>query len=95
MSSEISSGSFPPIGPKPAPAHLTEEVAVVTLWAPKSGTVKGGGALPWGQRLQREGRGLKVKEPGLLVASGFKQLCLEIEENLSGKMGGLWQASQG
>lgn len=32
----------------------------------------------------REG-GWKVKKLGLCVASGFKQLCLETEENLSGK----------
>lgn len=34
-------------------------------------------------------RGWKGKEPGLRVASGFKQLSLEIEENLSGK----WEGS--
>lgn len=54
------------------------KLAAVTLSG--SGTVKGEGYAR-GQGFRE--RGSAVKEPGLRVASGFKQLCLEIEENLS------------
>lgn len=79
---------LPPIGLEPVPACSTEGAQ---LWlhcqAPKSTTVKGGGACSVGPGVS-EG-GLKGKEPRLHVASGFKQLYLEIEENLSGK----WEGS--
>lgn len=87
LPSEISSGSFPPLAGSLCLAAPQKEVGF--SYAVDSRVTNGErrGPAPWGQGVG--GRGWKGKEPGLRVASGFKQLCLEIEENLSGK----WEGS--
>lgn len=78
LPSEISSGSLPPLaGGLRLPTPQKELGCGYTVRLQSQEQWREEGPALWGQGL---GGGLKGKESGLHVASGFKQLYLEIEE---------------
>lgn len=81
---------LPWIGLEPAPACSTEEVSCGYTVGLQSQEPEQGGATLLGQGSGEGNEGWGAQAPGLRVASGVvKQLCLEVEENLSRK----WEGS--
>lgn len=77
---EISSGSFQALAGSLCLSAPQKEVGFSYTLDSKVKNGEGRGGLLMGPG----GRGWKGKEPRRRVASGFKQLCLGMEENLSG-----------